>query len=124
MVHPSTNNLNKDKLFYLYVTFELHEVVSVPCHEPGSLVRKVHTPEAGLSTTEIRLTHGVVVRPHEVVIDGDVFEHCGVTIRAEQLLIAACGDDQVRVHSPLGLVQSIHKGALLNRAQSYNISSD
>lgn len=96
----------------------------MPRDEPGSLVREVHAPEAGLSTTEKRLTHGVVVRPHEVVVDGDVFKHSGVTIRAEQLAIAACGDDQVRVNGPLSLVQSVHEGAPLTRVQSENISSD
>lgn len=109
---------------YLYVPLELDEVVSVPRDEPGSLVREVHTPEAGLSATEKRLAHGVVVRPHKVVVNGDVFEQSDVPIRAEQLLVAACGDDQFWVYGPLGLVQSVHKRAPLSRVQRQNVSSD
>lgn len=100
-----------DKLFYLHITLKLQEVVSVPRDEPRSLVREVHTPKTGLSSTEKCLTDGVVVRPHKIVVDGDVFKKSGVTIRAKQLLIAARGDDVVRVHGPLGLVQSIHECA-------------
>lgn len=111
-----------DKLSYLYVTLELQEVVSVPRDEPGSLVREIHAPKAGLSSTEKRFTHRVVVRPHKVIVDGDVFKQSGVAIRAEQLIIAAWGDDHIWVNCPLGLVKSIHEGASLSRAQGYNVS--
>lgn len=103
---------------------QLQEVVAVPCDEPGSLVREVHAPEGGLAATEKRLTHRVVVRPHEEVVDGDIFKHSDVTIRAEHLLVAPCGDDHFRVHCLLSSVQSIDEGTPLSGVQRLNISSD
>lgn len=61
----------------------------MPRDEPGPLVREIHAPEAGLAATEKRLTHRVVVRPHEVVVNSDVFEKSDVPIRADQLLVTA-----------------------------------
>lgn len=62
------------------------------------------------------------MRPHEVIVDGDVFELHGVTIRPEDLRIAPIGYHQVWVNSALGLIQRVQERTLLVRAELHHVS--
>lgn len=109
-------------LSHLHVSLQLQQLVPVPRDEARPLVREVHAPETGLPGAQERLADGVVVRPHEVVVDGDVVELHGVAVGAEDLRVAPRGDHQVRVHRALGLVQRVHERTLLVRAELHHVS--
>lgn len=123
--------LVKDFLFtilravpHLHVSLQLQQVEPVPGDESRALVREVHPTEAGLPGAQERLADRVVVGPHEVVVDGDVLELHGVAVGPEDLGVAAGGDHQVGVHGALGLVQRVHEGTLLVRAELHHVSPD
>lgn len=84
---------------------------------------EVYSPKTGLTSTQEGFTDGVVVTPHEVVVDGDVLELHRAAVRPKDLCVTPCGDHQVRVHGALGLVQRVHKGTLLLRAELHHVSS-
>lgn len=84
---------------------------------------EVHAPKTGLSRPQERLADGVVMGPHEIIVDGDVLKLHGVPVRPEDVSVAPCGDHQVRVHGALGLIQRVHKGTFLVRAELHHVSS-
>lgn len=119
--------LQSDPLFatksHLHVSLQLQQVEPVPGDETGTLVREVHSAEAGLPRTQERLADRVVVGPHEVIIDGDVLKLHGAPVGPEDLRVAPRGDHQIRVNRALGLVQRAHERTLLIRAELHHVSS-
>lgn len=106
---------------HLHVPLQLQQVKSVPGDEARALVREVHPTETGLARAQERLADRVIVGPHEVIVDGAVLELRGVPVGAKDVRVVPGGDHQVRVHRALGLVQRVHKGALLIGAELHHV---